>query len=40
MDRLTAIARVAIVLEAARLAGEFRRAARCRRALRLLGAVA
>lgn len=40
MDRVAIITRVAMVLEAARDAGEHMRAQRCRRALRILGAVA
>jgi hypothetical protein len=40
MTKLTIITRLGFVLEAARFAGDFRRAQRCRRALRLLGAVA
>lgn len=40
MPKLMIINRVRMVLEAARLNGEFARAQRCRRALRSLGAVA
>jgi len=40
MARLNIITRLDIILEAARLNGDHRRAQRCRRALRSLGAVA
>jgi hypothetical protein len=40
MARLNIIARLGMILEAARLDGDHRRAQRCRRALRTLGAVA
>ena len=40
MARLTIIARLGLVLEAARDAGDHARAQRCRRAMRRLGAVA
>jgi hypothetical protein len=40
MQKPAIITRIFIVLEAARAAGEHRRAQKCRRALRALGAVA
>lgn len=40
MQKLDLITTIGFILEAARDAGNFRRAQRCRRALRRLGAVA